>query len=81
MYSNINGNPIKYIFIYVIKDLFFTNFEIIYNESGDVTFKTIGYGHGVGMSQEGANAMAKTGATYEEIIKYYYQGVEICKAK
>ena len=58
-----------------------TDFEIIYNESGDVTFKTVGYGHGVGMSQEGANAMAKNGAACEEIIKYYYQGVEICKAK
>lgn len=58
-----------------------TNFEIVYNESGDVTFKTIGYGHGVGMSQEGANAMAKAGATCEEIIKYYYQGVEIYNSK
>lgn len=36
-------------------------------------------GHGVGMSGCGAEGMAKAGKTYEEIIKYYYQGVEIEK--
>ena len=36
-----------------------------------------GYGHGVGMSQWGANAMAKNGSNYEEILKHYYTGVEI----
>ena len=36
-----------------------------------------GYGHGVGMSQCGANAMAKRGADYTEILKHYYTGVEI----
>ena len=36
-----------------------------------------GYGHGVGMSQWGANGMAKNGSTYEEILKHYYTGVEI----
>ena len=38
---------------------------------------TKGYGHGVGMSQYGANNMAKIGYTYEEILKYYYQDVKI----
>ncbi len=57
-----------------------TNFKITYDEEGNITFNTIGYGHGVGMSQEGANAMAKIGATYEDIVKYYYQGVELYKA-
>jgi stage II sporulation protein D len=38
---------------------------------------TCGFGHGVGMSQYGANAMAKDGADYEDIIKHYYTGVEI----
>lgn len=42
-----------------------------------LTFTTKGYGHGVGMSQYGANGMAKEGKTYDEIIKYYYQDVEI----
>lgn len=54
-----------------------TNFRIEKKEDGTVTFYTIGYGHGVGMSQEGANQMAIDGATYEEIIKHYYTGVEI----
>lgn len=36
-----------------------------------------GYGHGVGMCQEGAIRMAKLGYTYDYIISYYYQGVEI----
>ena len=35
------------------------------------------YGHGVGMSQYGANGMAEEGKTYEEILAYYYQDIEI----
>lgn len=42
-----------------------------------VLFATKGYGHGVGMSQYGANGMAKEGKTTEQIIKYYYTGVEL----
>lgn len=38
-----------------------------------------GFGHGVGMSQYGALAMAKKGYKYDQILKYYYQGVEISK--
>ncbi len=38
---------------------------------------TRGYGHGVGMSQYGANQMAKQGKTYQEILKYYYGNIEI----
>lgn len=44
-----------------------------------VVFTTRGYGHGVGMSQYGANAMAKVGYSYEQILKHYYSGVEIVK--
>ncbi len=40
-------------------------------------FEGRGYGHGVGMCQEGAMNMAKKGYKYEEIIKYYYQNVNI----
>ena len=43
----------------------------------NVKFKVIGYGHGVGMSQTGADSMAKEGKNYEEIIKHFYSGVEI----
>lgn len=42
-----------------------------------VNFKVIGYGHGVGMSQTGADALAKQGKNSEEIIKHFYSGVEI----
>lgn len=54
-----------------------TNFKVQKDENNNVQFNTIGYGHGVGMSQEGANQMASEGATYEEIIKHYYTGVEV----
>lgn len=55
-----------------------TFFEIIKNNNV-ITIKTKGYGHGVGMSQYGANGMAKKGYTYENILKHYYQGIEIKK--
>lgn len=46
-------------------------------EGDDVKFGVIGYGHGVGMSQTGADSMAKQGSNYEEIIKHFYTGVDI----
>lgn len=46
-------------------------------EGETVVITTTGYGHGVGLSQFGANGMAKEGKTAEEIVRYYYQGVEI----
>ena len=53
-----------------------TNFEM--ESSGKtVFFKTIGYGHGVGMSQTGADAMAARGAGYEESLAWYYTGAEL----
>ena len=46
--------------------------------NGDkVVFDVTGYGHGVGMSQYGANYMAKNGKDYREILTTYYQGTEI----
>ncbi|SBW03735.1 SpoIID/LytB domain protein [uncultured Eubacteriales bacterium] len=46
--------------------------------SGDsYTFVGSGWGHNVGMSQWGANAMAKAGKTYREILTFYYTGVEV----
>ena len=44
---------------------------------GKVRVMTKGLGHGLGLSQYGANAMAAEGKNYQEILKYYYQGVEI----
>lgn len=42
-----------------------------------VTFSVTGFGHGVGMSQYGANAMAAAGSTYTEILEHYYTGVTV----
>lgn len=53
-----------------------TNFVIRY-EKEKIIFSVIGYGHGVGMSQTGADSLAKRGSTFEEIIKHFYAGVEI----
>ncbi len=52
-----------------------TDFDITL--SNVITITTRGYGHGVGMSQYGANEMAKQGYTYEEILKYYYHDVNL----
>ena len=49
----------------------------IEQKDGKIKFKVIGYGHGVGMSQTGADSLAKQGKTAEDIIKHYYTGVEI----
>ena len=42
-----------------------------------IAFSVTGYGHGVGMSQYGANALAGEGKTWQEIIQWYYSGVDI----
>ena len=57
-----------------------TNFSFSI-EGEQITFSVTGYGHGVGMSQTGADAMAKAGANYEEIIKHFYTDVEITELK
>ena len=46
-------------------------------KNDDFVFTVNGYGHGVGMSQYGANYMAQQGFKYDEILKHYYKGVEI----
>ena len=53
-----------------------TDFDI--EEKDDkILITTRGYGHGVGMSQYGANGMAKEGHSYEEILNYYYKNIKI----
>ena len=54
-----------------------TDFDIDLKEQ--VTITTRGYGHGVGLSQYGANELAKRGYSYDKIIKLYYTGVSIKK--
>lgn len=49
----------------------------IEERDGKIIFTTSGYGHGVGMSQRGADLMAKEGATYQEILAHYYPGTTL----
>lgn len=52
--------------------------DFTWTVKGDsIVINTKGYGHGVGMSQFGANGMAESGKNYQEIVKHYYKGVEI----
>ena len=74
-----------------INDVLFTGSEVvtalnlksnhftITQDKDKIYITTKGYGHGVGMSQYGAQAMALEGYTYDEILKYYYQNTEIKK--
>lgn len=50
-------------------------------ESESFTIKGYGFGHGLGMSQWGAKAMAEKKKDYEEILKHYYSQVDIKKIK
>ncbi len=52
------------------------NFSVNNNE---ITITTYGFGHGVGLSQYGANGMASEGNNYQDILKHYYQNTEITK--
>jgi stage II sporulation protein D len=51
-----------------------------YRKGDHIVVNTKGYGHGVGMSQYGANGMAKEGKGYKDIVQHYYKNVEISKA-
>lgn len=48
-------------------------------ENGGITFTTRGYGHRVGMSQYGAQAMALSGSTYRQILAHYYKGTVLAQ--
>lgn len=83
-----NTNHIDYVIINNKKILGTKLREKLSLRSTDITFKinnndieltTKGYGHGVGMSQYGANGMANDGYTYQEILKYYYNDISINK--
>ena len=52
------------------------SFTVQYND-GAFIFTTHGYGHGVGLSQHGAQAMAEGGADWREILEYYFPGCEV----
>jgi stage II sporulation protein D len=57
-------------------DLRSTAFTVKYTGES-FQFTVTGYGHGVGMSQYGANTMALEGSNYEEILTHYYVGAEL----
>ncbi len=63
--NNNNNNNITYVS------------KITRQNSNSITFVGKGWGHGVGMSQYGANSLAKKGYKYDEILKYYYTGIEV----
>ncbi|MBI0578064.1 stage II sporulation protein D [Neobacillus cucumis] len=56
--------------------------DFTWSRKGDnIIIATKGFGHGVGMSQYGANGMAAEGKNYKQIVKHYYQGVQITSAQ
>ncbi len=57
-------------------EIYSVNISTVDN-SGRFIIEGIGRGHGVGLSQKGAQAMAKLGYKYDEILKYYYTGITI----
>lgn len=64
----------------IVKALGLRSSNFIINKLDNIIkIETKGYGHGVGMSQYGAEAMSRVGYNYKEILKYYYQDVEIKK--
>lgn len=65
----------------VIREIFglnSTNFKLEFSND-NITFKTTGYGHGVGMSQYGAQSMALDGFSYIDVLKKYYTDTNITK--
>ena len=75
---SINGNEYSGRNLYNKLGLRSTDFSL--KKDGDkIIISTIGYGHGVGMSQYGALGMAEDGYNYEEILSYYYSGTKIKK--
>lgn len=74
----INGKTFKGKQIASLLKLRSNDFEIK-PRNGMVVISTKGFGHGVGMSQYGANGMAKGGYQYEEILRYYYKNIKINK--
>ena len=70
------GTPLRGVEVRRIFSLRSACFTIDAQADG-VTFRVTGYGHGVGMSQYGAEQLAKAGKTWQEILAWYYTGVAI----
>lgn len=72
----IDGTEFKGTELRTLLELRSTNFDII-PEGETVAVQTKGFGHRVGMSQYGADAMAASGSSYPEILAHYYQGTSL----
>ena len=70
--TTLTGRQIRTLF-----DLRSAVFSVEYRAESGFVFTVHGYGHGVGMSQYGANCLATEGKNYREILQYYYTGVTI----
>lgn len=77
---NFNGKVLSGKDIREKLDLKSSDFEWV-RKGNNIVITTEGFGHGVGMSQYGANGMAAEGKSYQDIVKHYYQGVEITSAE
>lgn len=74
--AKVGGKTVKGTALRQIFGLKSTNFSVDYQKNA-FTFTVKGDGHGVGMSQYGACAMASSGAKWDEILRHYYQGTAI----
>lgn len=75
---HIGGTAYKGTTLRALLGLRSTVFQVIVTEDR-ILFETKGYGHRVGMSQYGADAMAEEGCNYAQILLHYYQGAELVK--
>ena len=73
---NIYGQKVSGSDIRTALDLASSNFKFEKTD-GIYVFTTLGYGHGVGMSQKGADSLAKEGMDYKKILRHYYKGTKI----
>jgi len=76
LHINVGGVTVAGAEIRTLLSLPSANFTIMSRDE-KLIFTTLGRGHGVGMSQTGAKAMAEAGKSYEEILQCYYSGVTI----
>ena len=75
---NINGNNFSGKKVRELLDLRSADFDISISDN-NANITTRGYGHGVGMSQYGANGMANAGYSYKDILSHYYPGTTLTK--
>ena len=75
---NINGNNFSGKKVRELLGLRSADFDISISDN-NANITTRGYGHGVGMSQYGANAMANAGYSYKDILSHYYPGTTLTK--